>query len=112
MNNENLRGDMSKEEKKTMVFHAVPYIPARFATRWASFPEEFKLVAKVETDSLDEAFRLTNTGEQLWWLGDKVTPYVSSCRSTSVGDVIVLPNGKSYRVLDRGFVEIFGSRRG
>ena len=103
---------MSERKEKMKVFHAVPYIPARFATRWASFPEEFRLVAEVETDSLDEAFGLTQNGPDAWWLGDKVTAYVSSCRSTSVGDVFVLPNGKSYRVLDRGFVEVFGSRRG
>lgn len=85
------------------MYHAVPYIPMSFSTRWAVFPGEYELVAEVETDSLDEAFGLTNTGGREWWLNEGVTAYVVPCRSTSVGDVMVLPEGKPFRVLPMGF---------
>jgi hypothetical protein len=98
---------MSHEEKKMRVYHAVPFIPFGFATRWASFPDEFKLVAEVETDSLDEAFGLTNSGDEAWWLNERVTAHVSPCRSTSVGDVFVSPDGEIFRVLPLGFGGLF-----
>ena len=94
---------MSHEEKKAKVYHATVDIPTSFLTRWASFPEEYELVAEVNTDSLDEAFQLTNTTDVEWWFYLGVTAYVSPCRSTSVGDVIVLPNGEPFRVLARGY---------
>ena len=66
----------------------------------------FQLVADVETDDLNLAFRLTNDVGWNWWLNPEVSAYVKPCRSTSVGDVIVLPNGEAYVVLACGFGRI------
>ena len=64
---------------------------------------KFELVADVDTDDLNLAFRLTNDVGWNWWLNPEVSAYVKPCRSTSVGDVIVLPDGEAYVVLAAGF---------
>ena len=52
--------------------------------------EEMTLVARVNTDSLDAAFELTNHIEGSWEDNEKVHPATAdSQRSTSVGDIMV-----------------------
>lgn len=58
----------------------------------------FVPVAVVDTDDLDEAYRLTNHIDKLWWENEGVVALRES-RSTSIGDVLDL-NGKFY-VVDR-----------
>ena len=64
------------------------------------------LVAEVDTDDLDEAFRLTNNITHLWVInkGVKAVEGVQH-RSTSVGDLLEW-NGKSYVVESVGFREL------
>lgn len=62
-----------------------------FGTGMSNFPEDYVLVAYVESNNLEEIFALTNTIEEFWWKNSKVEGIVNS-RSTSVGDVVVLSN--------------------
>jgi len=63
----------------------------------------FELVAEVKAVNLEEAFRLTNTVDQEWWLNEQVTVWCWACRSTSVGDVIETADGEGYLVERVGF---------
>lgn len=47
-------------------------------------------VATVECDGADAAFEATNTIERPWWHNQGVRSHVGPCRSTSVGDVVVV----------------------
>lgn len=58
--------------------------------------EKYELVARVECQHLGEAFELTNTIDHPWWENEGVEVLVRS-RSTSVGDVIVDPDGQRHR---------------
>ena len=94
---------MAIRNGKAKVYHAV----------WPGFhsgdnlfgqcPDGYQLVAEVETESLDDAFRLTNDVDGHWWLNAGVSARRIPCRSTSVGDVIVLPDGEPFVVLRCGF---------
>ena len=63
------------------------------------FPEAYVHVADVATDKPDVAFHLTNNIDNGWHVNSRVTPVgaaVSGARSTSVGDVVVTPNGERW----------------
>lgn len=83
------------------VFHAIKptfglsYLPE------PKFPADFELVAEVDTDNLDEAFRLTNHIDQSWYENEDVKT-IKKSRSTSVGDVIVV-SGSAYRCKSLGW---------
>ena len=94
---------MSHEEKKTKVYHAVPFRPWLSGDPRAMFPEDYQLVAEVDTNDVDEAYYLTNDVDTKWWINERVTAHVVPCRSTSVGDVLVLPDGRGLRVHSRGY---------
>jgi hypothetical protein len=60
---------------------------------------DYHAVATVDTDDLDEAFRLTNTIDTPWWENDGVAVVspvrctkLWGMRSTSVGDVMIRHN--------------------
>ena len=62
-----------------------------------------KTVAMVEVDKtltdrmkMEEAFKLTNNIENAWWYNEEVTPMFNggTCRSTSVGDMVLVGNRK------------------
>ena len=64
------------------------------------------LVAEVDTDDLDEAFRLTNNIMHLWVINNGVKAVEGvQHRSTSVGDLLEW-NDKSYVVESVGFREL------
>ena len=58
----------------------------------------------MDTNDLDEAIRLTKTVTQRWWLNPKVKFHGSkewgmlSCRSTTIGDVLVKDDGSKFAV--------------
>ena len=58
--------------------------------------DRFKLVAIVDSNSLDEVFRLTNHIDHAWTDNEEVEPVGPQHRSTSVGDLVQLPTGKWY----------------
>ena len=61
-------------------------------------------VAKVDTTSLEEAYRLTNHLDHNWSTNKEVQTIYKS-RSTSIGDVLSY-DGTSYAVATMGFVEM------
>ena len=57
---------------------------------------------------LEKAFMLTNTIEDAWYTSDEII-YIgpeSSCRSTSVGDIVRFENGKKFKCENTGWVEV------
>lgn len=65
------------------------------------FPVDFELVAEVDTDNVDEAFRLTNHIDQSWYENEGVKT-IKKSRSTSVGDIVVV-SGSAYRCMPLGW---------
>ena len=66
--------------------------------------EDLTLVAVVDTNDLEEAYKLTNHIDHKWWLNNEVVK-VKESRSTSVGDIMVR-NGKTYQVCTFSFTEL------
>ena len=57
---------------------------------------------------LEKAFMLTNSVEDAWYTGDEIE-YIgpeSSCRSTSVGDMVRFENGTKFKCEDTGWSEV------
>jgi hypothetical protein len=96
------------------IFHAIkpifmhrislPHGPAK-----PVFPNEFKKVAEIETDDLEDAYRRSQNIDEpwTWYPGVKVfglDDFEQKCRSTSVGDVLE-HNGKFFHVSEVGFEE-------
>jgi hypothetical protein len=65
----------------------------------------FECVARVETDSLDEAYALTQNIDEPWHRNANVSATSRNTRSTSVGD-LVKKDGKYHVVESCGFKEI------
>jgi len=84
-----------------------------------TFPHEFAHVATVDVpdDLHHEVFRLTNSIESYWWENDGVTAHteastfrevggIKGTRSTSVGDLIILSDGRILRCASVGWDDI------
>jgi hypothetical protein len=72
----------------------------------ALFPDHFTAVAEVETESVDDAYERTNSIHCGWWENERVTPLRGPTRSTSVGDVMELPDGSLLVVNGMGFAPV------
>lgn len=72
------------------------------------FPDEYSLVATVDSENLDKVFTLTNTIDHPWWNNEGVTKEFvgEGCRSTSVGDVVIREDGTKYICESIGWSEI------
>lgn len=68
---------------------------------------DLSLVAEVNTDNLNTAYRDTNTIDQYWWENQGVTRKFEGegCRSTSVGDVME-KDGEFFVVAMCGFEKL------
>ena len=99
MSQKRMEMKMENEERTAMIIHAVD---PDFRD---SVPDVgyYRLVAEVETDDVDEAFHLTNSYDNVWWTNEKVQAHVVPCRSTSVGDVIILPSNEAFLITRTGF---------
>jgi len=69
----------------------------------ALFPDHFTAVATVETANPGDAYERTNSIDRGWWENERVTPLIGPARSTSVGDVMELPDGSLPLVRGIGF---------
>ena len=67
----------------------------------------YRKVAHVQTDNLDEAFRLTNHIEESWTENEEVGVYAEKVRSTSVGDILINDEGV-FIVAPCGFEKVGG----
>ncbi len=76
-----------------------------FGFKEHTFPDEYSLVATVDNENVDEVYRLTNTIDHYWWENAGVTKEFEGegCRSTSVGDIVILSNGTKYLCEDVGW---------
>ena len=67
-------------------------------------------VEKADTDmkKLETAFMKTNSINSAWWTNEGVTKMFggATCRSTSVGDMVLLSSGKKYKCEMAGWSEI------
>ena len=69
----------------------------------------YRPVAILQTASLGEAFRLTNSIDAAWYENPEVRALVGPARSTSVGDVVVLSNetgSRAFRCVNAGWAQI------
>ena len=81
----------------------------------SAFEDSPRTVAFVNVDKtwsvkkkLEKAFMLTNTIEDAWYTSDEII-YIgpeSSCRSTSVGDMVRFENGTKFKCEDTGWSEV------
>ena len=81
----------------------------------SAYEDSPRTVAVVNVDKtwsvkkkLEKAFMLTNTIEDAWYTSDEII-YIgpeSSCRSTSVGDMVRFENGTKFKCEDTGWSEV------
>jgi hypothetical protein len=84
-----------EDSMKIQVWHADPPNFMADTTVALKFAEGFRHVADVEVADAGDAFRVTNHIDAPWTDNPEVTMLVPpQVRSTSVGDVFVLPNGR------------------
>jgi hypothetical protein len=85
----------------------------RFTTSRAAlrrFPLGFTRVATVEAKALDDVWELTNHVDRDWTTNAAVTLVAPGPhRSTSVGDVVVDPDGTAWMVAGVGFTRMWAS---
>ena len=78
------------------------------------YPADFEVVALVEVPdgtvpNPDQAYQLTNHIDKPWWENAAVTLVgAANHRSTSVGDLVVMPDGKILRCENLGWAELQG----
>ena len=67
-------------------------------------------VKKADTDmkKLETAFMKTNSINSAWWTNEGITKMFgeATCRSTSVGDMVLLSSGKKYKCEMAGWSEV------
>ena len=91
------------------VFHVKRFNGTGISASKAEFPQDYDLVAEIRSDDLEEIFDLTNTIEEPWWVSPRVVatfPGSRGCRSTSVGDVVKMDDGKIMRCEGFGWKEL------
>lgn len=95
--------ERQSKENVLRVYHAVNFVWPVSEDPPAGTLTKYVLVAEVETDDLERAYELTNHTDEDWTLNSEVRAFAPSCRSTSVGDMIVTPDDEAYLVLPVGF---------
>lgn len=71
------------------------------------WPDDFDLVAVVDVNDPDAAFGLTNHTDDAGWTRNRgVRVLMDGVRSTSVGDIVVTPDGKVYLCQNIGWAVI------
>jgi hypothetical protein len=68
--------------------------------------DEYVKVADVDTDDINNVFELTNHITHNWKENEEVTAHLDLVRSTSVGDIVIDPEGKKYICVDFGWDEL------
>ena len=91
----------------TLVFQLRPnYCPRDYADEFVGDRHAYRLVAHVDTAELDEAFALTNHNETTWFDNPSVQCVCRRARSTSVGDVLIVPEGTTYLCRGSGWSQV------
>ena len=90
---------------KYEVYHSIN--PTFFCDGSRKYPEDYKKVAIVECNDLEDVFRLTNHIDEDWTTNPEIIEtFGDRFRSTSVGDVVVDANGVVNRCDMIGWVVI------
>jgi len=90
---------------KFTVYHAIE--PTFGFGDTPKFPEAYDKVAVLEADELKDTFRITNHIEGSWTKNPEVREICKpNPRSTSVGDVVIGGDGKTFRCEMTGWKEI------
>jgi hypothetical protein len=90
------------------------YSPATAAGQLppTTFPDDYKMVAIVVGMDVETAYRLTNHIDSPWWENEGVTLIGNpEHRSTSVGDVVIMSDGRVLRCEPQGWSEICTENR-
>ena len=92
------------DQKYPTAFHNV-----LFGKHTLKFPTDYQLVARVECDNLEDAYRLTNAIDKPWHENYEVTLTRGPARSTSPGDVVALKDGELHfwLCMGAGWEEVF-----
>lgn len=79
---------------------------AEFGKSEAVWPDDYNLVAIVDSEMLEKVFELTNHIDSPWWDNDSVEVVGDNHhRSTSVGDIVVTVEG-TFRCENMGWKEL------
>ena len=93
---------------KTLLYEKAAVIHAAFedAPTTVAFVEVDK--SATDTAKLEAAFMLTNSMNDGWWNNEGITTMFDgkTCRSTSVGDMILLASGKKFECEPFGWKEV------
>ena len=93
---------------KTLLYEKAAVIHAAFedAPTTVAFVEVEKTAS--DTSKLETAFMLTNSINDGWWNNEGITTMFDgkTCRSTSVGDMILLASGKKFKCENFGWSEV------
>ena len=73
-----------------------------------TWPQDFACVARVEADDLEATYRLTNSIQGYWGDHRGVQTMGGPHRSTSVGDVVVAPDGTTWQCATAGWERVGG----
>jgi hypothetical protein len=84
------------------VFH----VNKPFNGRVPEWPVDYHLVAEVQATSPQAAFARTQSHDRHWSLQPGVACHAPDARSTSIGDVVVGPDGKAHRCKPVGWLEL------
>jgi len=69
--------------------------------------KDYSCVARITAQNVDDAYRLSNSIDHYWGDNPEVLiTFRSALRSTSVGDIIVDPEGVKHRVARMGFTRL------
>lgn len=90
----------------TQIWHAKK---PSFGMTPQSWPNDYELIAEIDSKSLEVAFEKTNTIEQPWWVNEGILGLIvhKRTRSTSVGDVVVI-DGQAHLCENAGWTHIQG----
>jgi len=97
--------ETEKPEVFTMskVYHA---IKPDFRDEGQSFPDDYEMVAEVDSNDLNHIYELTNHIFRDWTTGGLVKPVRGHLRSTSVGDIVELEDGTRHLCQGMGWKEL------
>ena len=106
---------VSKKEALLKTLDAVTNPKEKVSVIHAAYEDSPHIVAFVEVDKewtdmkkLEAAFMKTNSITDAWWTNEGITKMFdgTACRSTSVGDMVLLSSGKKYKCEMTGWSEV------
>ena len=105
----------SKKEALLKTLDTVKNPKEKVSVIHAAYEEKPHVVAFVEVEKewtdmkkLEHAFMKTNSISDAWWNNEGITKMFDgkTCRSTSVGDMILLASGKKFKCEAAGWSEV------